>query len=599
MALLHPEDKERVFAAVQAHFEQRVPFDIDYRLRKKDGTYLWVRACGQARWDAAGKAVRMAGSITDITARQRMEQLLGWEKNALERLASAASLAEVLKALVLGLEGQAPGALCSVLLLDADGIHLRHGAAPSLPEDYNRLIDGVAIGPAVGSCGTAAFANRQVIVADIATDPLWADYKSLALAHGLRACWSTPITSSAGKVLGTLAIYYREPRQPTPAELELISRAQHLVGLAIEHKQGAEALRMMRFSVDRAGDSIFWISREGCILYVNDAACTSRGYSRAELLGMKIFDLDPDYQPGIWGPHFEILKRLGTITLETRHRAKDGLVFPVEVNANYVFINGQEFNFASLRDITVRKRIEQKQYQLSADLQRSNQELEQFAYVASHDLQEPLRAVAGCVQILRNRYQDKLDARADELIRHSVEGAERMQTLIADLLAFSSVGTHCAKPGLMDSGGALATALVNLRTALTESGATVTHDPLPPVVGDRTQLTQLFQNLVGNALKYRSPARPPAIHVSATRAGEGAGEQWRFAVRDNGLGIEPQYFARIFVIFQRLHTRAEYPGTGIGLALCKKIVERHGGRLWLESQPGEGTIFYFTLSAPA
>jgi light-regulated signal transduction histidine kinase (bacteriophytochrome) len=310
---------------------------------------------------------------------------------------------------------------------------------------------------------------------------------------------------------------------------------------------------------------------------------------------MDIFDLDPDYQPGLWGRHFDNLKRLGTVTLETRHRAKDGRVFPVEVNANYVFINGQEFNFAFLRDITVRKRIEQKQYQLSADLQRSNQELEQFAYVASHDLQEPLRAVAGCVQILRNRYQDKLDARADELIRHSVEGAERMQTLIADLLAFSSVGTQGTKPVPLESGAALGSALVNLRTALTESGATVTHDPLPSVVGDRMQLTQLFQNLVGNALKYRSPARPPAIHVSA----EPEGEHWRFAVQDNGIGIEPQYFERIFVIFQRLHTRAEYPGTGIGLALCKKIVERHGGRLWLESQPGEGTVFYFTLSAPA
>jgi light-regulated signal transduction histidine kinase (bacteriophytochrome) len=214
-------------------------------------------------------------------------------------------------------------------------------------------------------------------------------------------------------------------------------------------------------------------------------------------------------------------------------------------------------------------------------LQRSNAELEQFAYVASHDLQEPLRAVAGCVQILRSRYAGKLDARADELIRHSVEGAERMQGLIADLLMFSSVGTQGGKLVPMESSAALAAALANLRTALAESGATF------------TQLTQLFQNLVGNALKYRAPARPPVVHISATREAEG--EPWRFAVRDNGLGIEPQYFERIFVIFQRLHTRAEYPGTGIGLALCKKIVERHGGRLWLESQPGEGSIFFFTL----
>ncbi|MEO8906353.1 MAG: ATP-binding protein [Polyangiaceae bacterium] len=227
-----------------------------------------------------------------------------------------------------------------------------------------------------------------------------------------------------------------------------------------------------------------------------------------------------------------------------------------------------------------------------ADLQRSNHDLEQFAHVASHDLQEPLRGVAGCAQILERRYRGQLDAEADELIRHVVEGASRMQRLILDLLDYSRVGTRGTQFALVESAVALEKALRNLKTASDECGAQVSADPLPPVRADPVQLTQLFQNLVGNALKYRGTERP-AVHVGFRRQGS----NYEFSVADNGIGIEPQYFERIFLIFQRLHTRIEYPGTGIGLALCKKIVERHGGKIWLESAPARGTIFRFTIPA--
>ncbi len=241
-------------------------------------------------------------------------------------------------------------------------------------------------------------------------------------------------------------------------------------------------------------------------------------------------------------------------------------------------------------DITERKGAEEKLKLTLADLERSNKELEQFAYVASHDLQEPLRMVSSYTQLLARRYQGKLGADADEFIAYAVDGANRMQGLINDLLAYSRVGTRSKGFEPADCAAVLDQALANLKAAIEKSGAVVTHHRLPTVTADSQQLVQLFQNLIGNAIKFHVE-QPPRIHVSA----EQKGDEWVFAVRDNGIGIEPQYAERIFVIFQRLHAREEYPGTGIGLAICKKIVERRGGRIWVESQPGIGSTFYFTI----
>ena len=232
----------------------------------------------------------------------------------------------------------------------------------------------------------------------------------------------------------------------------------------------------------------------------------------------------------------------------------------------------------------------QKLEESVAELGRSNADLQQFAYVASHDLQEPLRMVSSYTQLIARRYKGKLDADADEFIAFAVDGANRMQRLILDLLAYSRVNTagRQFEPTAMET--VLKAALNNLTNAVKESQAIITHDPLPAVMGDDKQLAQLFQNLLSNAVKFGG-AQPPRIHISAKQA-DG---EWLFSVRDHGIGLDPQYADRIFVIFQRLHTREEYPGTGIGLAICKKIVERHGGRIWVESELGKGATFYFTL----
>jgi PAS domain S-box-containing protein len=353
---------------------------------------------------------------------------------------------------------------------------------------------------------------------------------------------------------------------------------------------------LFRGLLESAPDAIVITSSTGRIVLVNRQLEEMFGYQRHELLDHPVEMLMPERFRDAHLEHraqytYDPQTRNMGGGLELYGLRKDGSEFSVEVSLSPLVSDEGMLVSSAIRDVTKRKQTEDALRQLAADLACSNAELEQFAYVASHDLQEPLRAVSGCVQLLQQRYQGQLDARADELIAHTVDGSSRMQTLIRDLLAYARVSTRGRELEPIDSETVLKEALSNLATVIQESRGVVTHGPLPTVAADPTQLLQVFQNLVGNALKYRGN-RPPEVRIDAEhRAGA-----WQFTVRDNGIGIEPQYFERIFGIFQRLHTRKEYPGTGIGLALCKKIIERHGGRIWVTSQPGEGSAFCFTIA---
>jgi light-regulated signal transduction histidine kinase (bacteriophytochrome) len=242
------------------------------------------------------------------------------------------------------------------------------------------------------------------------------------------------------------------------------------------------------------------------------------------------------------------------------------------------------------RTLSKNKKDEENLQKILKDLERSNAELQQFAYVTSHDLQEPLRMVASYVQLLERRYRGKFDSDADEFIAFTVDGVNRMKALINDLLLYSRVETQGQSFELTDMERVLSQTLINLRFAIEQNGAIVTHDTLPHVMADSAQMIQVVQNLIENAIKFHSE-KPPKIHIGAKKDDS----EWIFSVRDNGIGIDPLYFSRLFVIFQRLHGRNEYPGTGIGLAVCKRIVEHHGGRIWVESQLGQGATFYFTI----
>jgi PAS domain S-box-containing protein len=365
---------------------------------------------------------------------------------------------------------------------------------------------------------------------------------------------------------------------------------------AVEHLAQMEG--RYRGLLEAAPDAMVLVNQCGSIVLVNRQAEKMFGYVREALVGSSAQMLLSTQSVEVLAASTRrsadgVFSEQSQTGLELEGRHEDGSQFPIEVMLSpLTTIDEGVLLTVAIRDITQRKQVEAHLLQTLAELNRSNDELGQFAYIASHDLQEPLRMVASYTQLLSKRYAGKLDADADEFIAFAVDGANRMQRLIQDLLAYSRVGTKGRELAETSSEDALEHALMNLGGAIAESGALVTHDPLPSVLADESQLVQLFQNLVGNAIKYQSPG-VPKIHVSSSKADH---TKWMFSVKDNGLGIEPQYFDKIFGMFQRLHRREEFEGTGIGLAICKKIVERHGSSISIESTPGQGSTFRFALS---
>jgi PAS domain S-box-containing protein len=348
--------------------------------------------------------------------------------------------------------------------------------------------------------------------------------------------------------------------------------------------------------LEAAPDAMVVVNQSGEIVLLNLQAEKQFGYHRDELVGQKVKNIIPQgfaerlLADDLRSAEDALAQQIGT-GIELTGRRKDGSEFPIEIMLSPLESAEGILVTAAIRDISVRKTSEEHLVKTVRELKRSNDELQQFAYVASHDLQEPLRMVASYTQLLAQRYKGRLDSDADEFIAYAVDGSTRMQGLIQDLLAYSRAGTNGNALREISSENALNVALASLQATIAESGAVVTHDSLPAITTDGTQLAQVFQNLVGNAIKYHGP-HVPHVHVSAAQNGGG---EWIFSVRDNGLGIDPQYFDRIFVLFQRLHGPTEFKGTGIGLAICKKMLEGLGGRIWVESQLEKGSTFYFAI----
>lgn len=377
--------------------------------------------------------------------------------------------------------------------------------------------------------------------------------------------------------------------------------------LIVRKRQAAAALSESESRFRRLFESnvigILFADTEGRITQANEAFLQMVGYTRQDLPLRWDEMTSPEWRSSDEEAIRQLRVRGVVVPWEKEYFHKDGRRVPVLIGV--ALLGGSATNcIGFVLDLTERKRAERQVHQLNADLaartseleaanrelERSNAELQQFAYVASHDLQEPLRMVTSYVQLIERRYKDRLDAAANDFIHFAVDGALRMQRLINDLLEFSRVGTQGSPFEPLDASQVVRQALGNLQSVVEASEAEIVCDPLPQVHGDAGQLVRLFQNLIGNAVKFRRRERPQ-VHISA----ECRDHHWLFAVRDNGIGIEAKYADRLFVIFQRLHSRAEYPGTGIGLAMCKRIVERHGGRIWFESQPGQGSTFQFTL----
>jgi PAS domain S-box-containing protein len=353
--------------------------------------------------------------------------------------------------------------------------------------------------------------------------------------------------------------------------------------------------------LDAAAEGIFELDSKGKCILVNQACLSLLGYSQKDdLLGRDVHELiKPSDDNGILFPknNCNILNTLhneGKIHIENEFFSRrDGSFFPVEYWSYSIVQKGQvRGSVVAFLDITERRKTDQKIQAAFEEVQRSNRDLEQFAYAASHDLQEPLRSIGGYLGLLSERYGNKLAPGDEKYIQRPLAAVKRMQNLISGLLAFSRIGTHGAAFELIDCNRLLENVLESLRLLTEDNNTIFTIDPLPTVMGDKNQLAQLFQNLISNAIKYRRD-EAPKIHIEILNGSESG--YWHFAVHDNGEGMEMQFSERIFVLFQRLHTQKESEGSGIGLTLCKKIVERHGGHIWVDSEPGKGSTFHFTL----
>jgi len=370
---------------------------------------------------------------------------------------------------------------------------------------------------------------------------------------------------------------------------------------ALQEPAGSISVSLLQCCFETASQAILVVSEDGLVRMVNRRTETVFGYDRSELIGQRLELLLPSRNRKAHGIHraaylAEAHTRPMAARLDLAGRRKDGSEFPVEIGFSSVQTDEGRLALGLVSDITDRKRAADELGRVNAELVQSNAELEQFAVAASHDLKEPLRMITSYLDLLSRRYGSQLDAEAREFIRYAVDGAARMRSLIDDLLGLASLGRMTLNPQRENAEVAVSAAVANLDTTIRESGARITCAPLPELLADMGLLAHVFQNLIGNAIKFRS-ADAPRIHITAEKTAAG----YKFSVRDNGIGIETGQQSRVFGIFERLHCADDYPGNGIGLTIAQRIVERHGGRIWVESKTGEGSTFHFLIpdSIPA
>jgi len=560
---INEEDRPRAVKEVaDALSEGRSSGVIEYRLITADGGGRDVEVSIAPLRDRSGKPYGMISVTRDISERKRMEKQVRESEEKLRSIFEA--------------------------IQDALIITTAEGHIVSVNEAAVRL-HGVA--------------SKDELIGKAALEFVVEEYRQKVYEHGLKALrnegYLDRLEYKVRRIDGKEfeAEFSGVPLRDEEGNLiGWVTLSRDITDRKCMEKKLRESEEKLRRTFEAIQDSLIITTLDGHIVDLNEAAVRLHGFKeKGEMIGLNAVEfVVEEYRQAVYEHGVKAFQGGGYIDrLEHRVRQADGTEFEAEFSGVPLFDDdGNLAGWVTLsRDITERKKMEAKIQQLLDELKRSNTELEQFAYVASHDLQEPLRMVSSYLQLLARRYKGKLEADADEFIEFAVDGSTRMMAMIQALLIYSRVGTKGKPPEPTDCEEVLAQTLKGLQAALQERGAEVTHDPLPTIMADGVQMGQLFQNLIGNGIKFQEEGVQPHVHVSV----KDEGDNWLFSFGDNGIGIDSQYKDRIFVIFQRLHGKQEYKGTGIGLAVCKRIVERHGGRIWVESEPGKGATFLFTI----
>ncbi|NVB79513.1 MAG: PAS domain-containing protein [Kofleriaceae bacterium] len=570
---IHPDDRDRVFAAVRRTLEDRKPHYISYRIIRPDGEIRWLEAHGRLVVDKADAPQRLIGVCRDVTDQRENESI----RSRAAAAEAAQREAERGRARLASILSSIPDPF-TVLDRQLRVLQINDSAARLLGSSPGELV-GQRITDLPGEASNLFRAGYERVLRT---------GKAMSTEEYLQP-WDRWYEASIYPVEDGMVIYARDVTIRKRA-MEITTRlarttalrADIAATLADERDLAVMLRRVCELLVDHLDLALarVWTSNdEELVLQASagtddprDGSAPAEVTRIAESRRSHIVDSFAGYPLLVDG------RMIGVLGLFSTDKLADDTTTMLESIADLVAQG------------LVRRRTEVELAHRLEDLARSNKELEQFAYVASHDLQEPLRMVASYNQLLARRYKGKLGEDADEFIGFTVEGVTRMQRLINDLLAYSRVGTRGGERVDVDMMTVLQATMSNLERAIADESATITCDPLPHVMADEGQMIQLMQNLIGNAIKFHGEEKP-RVHVGVKADGSGV----TFSVRDNGIGIDPQYFDRIFIIFQRLNPREQYAGTGIGLAICKKIVERHGGRIWVESTPGEGSTVLFTI----
>ncbi len=599
--MIHPADREEAVAACKWAIARREDHTFSYRVIAADGREVWLQDVVRVICDEHGP-VTLRGLLLDITERKREEAFKAGQDRVLELLSEGRDLAEVLTALAIAAEIHSPEMRCSILLLDNDN-RLHTAAAPSFPDEYNDTINGLAIGPAVGSCGTAAYLGRQVIVDDVMTDPLWENHRELGNKYGFGACWSEPILAPNGRVLGTLAMYYATPRQPDPANLQLIRTAAQLASVAIERSRTMAERNRLAQAVDAAADGVVVTDGDGVILHVNPAFTEITGYSAIEAQGkrpniLKSSVQAPEYYSQMWSEITAGRNWSGRLI----NRRKDGSLYHAALTASAVKNErGHIVGYVGVhRDVSADIQREQSLADALSQAEAANRSKSEFLANMSHEIRTPMTAILGFAEQL---VVDRLspDERTDA-VRTIHRNGKHLLSIINDILDISKMDAgrleiHSAPCNVIKVVGEVAT-LMQVQAVAKGLSLDIQWDgPIPEsILTDELRLRQILLNLLGNAIKFTESG---SVRIQ-TRFGARGDEEplLYFSVIDSGIGIAPEALSQLFRPFTQADSTMtrRFGGTGLGLSIAKRLAEMLGGNIEVESTPGKGSMFRVSVS---